>query len=394
MGNEDWRNSSIKIVLILFCVCILILSFSFLNHDKITGKELVDNSDIPIGKTVFAGDVVLSEDEIISVPLISHMNYLPQQIFDLNLRGIIISLSTGTVPLDLKSVSSGGISSTGHATGFEGPGYLTLEGENLVVKPPSNFVWGYSSPYKVLSKTEEGVDVYEGENKVESISENDIKNHEFPNNETKKVVNWYNYDSEVGSNFTLEKGLYNFSDNRSDMSPDEIKKYFGEEVYNYTENYPSSNSVVVYMTNYTENDSQIFTSYLGSFPQYGDEGRAHNANEFCKGWNNTIIAPESYGSGKEETGFASLSDHDAPGGMAAHGSCPPARALRDASLNEGFDLPTGLKMDSEAVMFEYRPCEDVKVLNNHDYPIKIVMWTEGSGAGTVIHSKIVKYEPN
>ncbi|WP_409200983.1 hypothetical protein [Methanobrevibacter sp. DSM 116169] len=396
MNSGDWRNFSIKIVLGLFCVCILLFAFSFVSSDKITGKDLVENTDIPVGKTVYAGDSVFSDDEMIKVPVISNLGYLGQQFLDLNIQGILISLSTGAVPISANSICSEGIAANGQASGFEGPGYLTLDGENLAVKGPSNFVWGFSTPYKYLTKTEEGVDLYEGNNKLQSISKDDIKNQDFntSNYNTNDIISWYNYDAKVGSNYTLEKGLTTFSDNRSDLSPNQIKEYFGNDVYNTTENYPTGSPVMVYMTNYTENESTDFLTGLGSYPQYNDQMRAYNAAQFCEGWNNTIIAPHSYGSGKSYIDFGTVSDGDAPSGAAAHGVCPPARTLRAAALNEGFSMPVGMTGADEAVLYGYGPCEDIKIYNDHDYPVKVIMWYTGSGTGLTLHAKIVKFIPN
>ena len=46
-----------------------------------------------------------------------------------------------------------------------------------------------------------------------------------------------------------------------------------------------------------------------------------------------------------------------------------------------------------AVLFGYNPSEDIKVANNLDVPVKIVMWTEGEGTGMAICGKIVKLNP-
>jgi hypothetical protein len=43
-----------------------------------------------------------------------------------------------------------------------------------------------------------------------------------------------------------------------------------------------------------------------------------------------------------------------------------------------------------AIAYGVSPTGDVSVHNNKNYPIKILMWTSGSGAGTVVYTKIVK----
>ena len=95
------------------------------------------------------------------VPLLSNARFIFNEIVSLDLGGLLLTVSTGTVPFDFSTVSSGHIDSYGKAYGFEGPGYLTLDGDNLVVHPPDTYIWGYSFPYKVLTKTSSGVDVVE-----------------------------------------------------------------------------------------------------------------------------------------------------------------------------------------------------------------------------------------
>ena len=54
----------------------------------------------------------------------------------------------------------------------------------------------------------------------------------------------------------------------------------------------------------------------------------------------------------------------------------------------GIPLPVGMDSGQDAVLFGYSPSTGIKVTNTLDYPIKIVMWTEGSGTDMVIYSKI------
>ena len=147
------------------------------------------------------------------------------------------------------------------------------------------------------------------------------------------------------------------------------------------------------MGNTTETEGELAYTSLGSHPQYGDGVREYNARQFVDAWNNTVIPPESQGNGRAYVDFGSAIDPDAPGGAASHGVCPPARALRNVVLAEGFDLPVGMVNDEDAVLFGFHPSEDIKITNNHDYPVKIVMWTEGSGTGMLIYAQIIRYEP-
>jgi hypothetical protein len=147
------------------------------------------------------------------------------------------------------------------------------------------------------------------------------------------------------------------------------------------------------MGDISEEDGEVFYTSLGSYPEYGNDVREFNARQFVDAWNNTIIPPNSSGNGRDYISFGSASDPEAPGGSAAHGVCPPARALRAAVLAEGFSLPVGMSGDENAVLFGYNPASDIKVTNNHDYPVKIIMWTEGSGTGMVIYAKIIRLKP-
>jgi hypothetical protein len=394
MSNE-WRNTSIKIVLVLFVICIMLFAFSFVNPTSFTGKSLAEAYDLPIGQSMFENDSILDDGQMIEVPFLSNPSFIVHQIVTLDLGGILMTLTTGAVPFDFSTVSSEGIDSYGNVIGFEGPGYLTLDGEKLKVKAPENYVWGYSAPYKVLTKTEDGVDVVVNGTVVQSVPADEIKNLNFSNDfyNVTTIINWYNYDSKIGSNFTLEKGIVGFSDGRDNISYEDIERIFGKNVSDYVDAYPSGTPIVLYMGDISEEDGEVFYTSLGSYPEYGNDVREFNARQFVDAWNNTIIPPNSSGNGRDYISFGSASDPEAPGGSAAHGVCPPARALRAAVLAEGFSLPVGMSGDENAVLFGYNPASDIKVTNNHDYPVKIIMWTEGSGTGMVIYAKIIRLKP-
>lgn len=393
MGYK-WRNTSLKIIGGLICICALIFAFSFMTSDDVTGKELAETYDLPIGQSVYAGDSILGANDLMSVPLLSNFQFILNQIVTLDLAGLLTTITTGTVPLDLTTVSSGYIDEKGIAYGFEGPGYLTYDGDNLVVHPPDTYIWGYSFPYKVLTKTDSGVDVVENGTVVESIPTDEIKHikyaNDYYNNST--IVSWYNSVGE-GSNYTLERGINSFSDGRADVSFNDVERIFGSNVSDYVAAYPDGTPIVLYMGETNETVGETVYTYLGSHPEYGDSVREYNARQFVEAWNNTVIPPLSEGNGKAYVDFGAALDPDAPGGSAAHGVCPPARALRNVVLAEGFDLPTGMVGDENAVLFGFHPSEDIKITNNHDYPIKIVMWTEGDGTDMVIYAKILRYLP-
>ncbi|WP_458403601.1 hypothetical protein [Methanobrevibacter sp.] len=392
---RSWRRTSFMIFLVLVFVCIFLLAFSFVNSTPINGQTVADEYNISVGQSIFDGQSIVGINKTIEVPLLGNFGFLTHQLLAFDLQGIFMSASTGVVPFDFTTVSGEGIDSYGNAKGIDGPGYITFEGDKLAVKGPDNYVWGYSAPYKLLCKTESGVDVIEGDKVVQSVPVDQIKNlnysNDYYNNDT--IVSWYNYDADVGSTFTLEKGMKGFSDGRSDISSSEVPKIFGQDVVDYAAEYPTGSPILLYSGNYSVEDGEVYGTSLGSHPEYGDSIREVNARQFVEAWNGTIIPPNSTSSGKDYVYFESASDAAAPGGSASHGVCPPARALRAAVLAEGFGLPVGMDETEDAVMFDYNPACDITVTNNHDYPVQIKMWTEGEGPGMGLYAQIERYIP-
>lgn len=392
---KSWRRTSVLIFMALLFACILLFAFSFVSSAPYTGQSVADEYNISIGQSMFAGQSILGVNKTIEVPLLSNFGFIAHQLFAFDIQGILMTLSTGVVPFDFTTVSSEHIDSYGNAKDIEGPGYLDLEDDKLIVKGPDTYIWGYSTPYKLLCKTATGVDVIEGGKVVKSVPTDEIKNlnysSDYYNNET--IRNWYNYDAVEGSTFTLEKGIYGFSDGRSDIGSDEVPVIFGKNVTDYVAEYPTGNPILLYMGNYTEENGEVYGTSLGSHPEYGDSVREVNARQFVEAWNGTIIPPNSTSTGKDYVYFEAASDAEAPGGSAAHGVCPSARALRAAVLAEGFGLPVGMDGSENAVLFGYNPASDITVSNNHDYPVKINMWTEGSGTGMGIYAQITRYVP-
>ena len=118
MSNE-WRNTSIKIVLVLFVICIMLFAFSFVNPTSFTGKSLAEAYDLPIGQSMFENDSILDDGQMIEVPFLSNPSFIVHQIVTLDLGGILMTLTTGAVPFDFSTVSSEGIDSYGNVVGFE-----------------------------------------------------------------------------------------------------------------------------------------------------------------------------------------------------------------------------------------------------------------------------------
>lgn len=394
--SSSWRRISIAIFLALLVLTILFVVFSAVSSTPYTAQSISDQYDLPIGQSMFENQSILSTGKPVELPILSNIGLISHQLLVFDLHGILMTLTTGVVPFDFSPIVSEGIDSYGTVVDVVGPGFLTFEGDKLAVKAPDNYVWGYSAPYKYLQKTANGVDIVENGTVIQSVPASEIKNlnfdSEYFNNDT--IVSWYNYDSTEGSTFTIDKGIVGFSDGRNNISSSDVPIIFGQDVVDYAAEYPTGSPILLYSGNYTEQAGEVFGTTLGSHPEYGDDIRAVNAQQFVDAWNGTIIPPNSTSSGKDYVYFESASDSKAPGGSAAHGVCPSARALRAAVTGEGFDLPVGMCWDEDAVLFGYNPAQDITVYNNHDYPVMIKMWTEGSGTDMGIYGQIIRYVPN
>ena len=392
--SKGWRKISITILIVLILLCLFIGVTSSITTNY-TAESVTKEYNLPIGQSMFENQSIVGTTEPIQVPLVSNPGFLLHQLLALDLQGILVATSTGIVPFDFSTVAGEGIDSYGNVVDVTGPGFLTYSGDKLIVKEPDNYVWAYSSQYKWLNKTESGVDVYEDGKLVKSIPVDQIKNIEYKNDyyNATTIADWYNYDADVGSTFTLEKGMVGFSDGRNNISSSDVPKIFGQDVVDYAFEHPTGSPVLLYSGNYTEEAGEVYGTSLGSHPEYGDGTRETNARQFVEAWNGTIIPPKSSASGKDYVYFEAAKDSEAPGGSAAHGVCPPARALRAAVTAEGFDLPTGMSWDENAVLFGYNPACDILVTNNHDYPVKLNMWTEGGGTGMGIYCQVVRYVP-
>lgn len=393
--SSGWRKISITICLVLIVLSILFVAFSVATDTQYTAQSIADEYDLPIGQSMFENQSILGQRDPIRVPLLSNIEFLLHEIATFDIQGLLITMTTGWVPFDFSTISGEGIDSYGNVVDVEGPGFLTYEGDKLAVKSPDNYVWGYSTPYKWLVKTDKGVDVVENGTVIKSVPESEIKNLDYHNDyyNVSTIQSWYNYDAPEGSTFTLEKGMKSFSDGRNNIAAADVPVIFGQDVVDYASEYPTGSPILLYSGNYTEEDGEVYGTSLGSHAQYGDSIREINARQFVDAWNGTVIPPNSTSSGKDYVYFESAVDPSAPGGSAAHGVCPSARALRAAVTAEGFDLPVGMSWEEDAVLFGFNPAQDIVVTNNHDYPVLIKMWTEGEGTGMGIYAQIVRYIP-
>ena len=393
--SSGWRKISIAIFVAILALCaVLAVVGSASSH--YTADSVVKEYNIPIGQSMFENQSIVGTTDPIEVPIVSNIGFLTHQIQVFDLQGLLAAFTTGVVPFDFSTIAGEGIDSYGNVVDVEGPGFLTYAGDKLVVKEPDNYVWAYSAPYKWLEKTESGVDVYENGKKIKSVPTDQIRELDYHNDyyNASTIASWYNYDAQVGSTFTLEKGMVGLSDGRNNISASDVPKIFGQDTVDYASEYPTGSPILLYAGNYTEDAGESYGTSLGSHPEYGDSIREVNARQFVEAWNGTVIPPNSTGSGKDYVYFESATDASAPGGSAAHGVCPSARALRAAVTAEGFDLPVGMTWDENAVLFGYNPARDITVTNNHDYPVQIKMWTEGSGTGMGVYAQVIRYIPN
>ena len=393
--NSGWRKISIVILIALIVLCgvLAVISSASSNY---TADSVVKDYNIPVGQSMFENQSIVGTTDPIEVPLVSNLGFIGHEIMAFDLQGMLVAFTTGVIPFDFSTIAGEGIDSYGNVVDVDGPGFLTYSGDKLVVKEPDNYVWAYSAPYKWLEKTESGVDVYENGKKIKSVPVDKIRDLDYHNDyyNASTIASWYNYDAAVGSTFTLEKGMVHLSDGRNNISSSDVPKIFGQDTVDYASEYPTGSPILLYAGNYTEQAGESYGTSLGSHPEYGDSIREVNARQFVEAWNGTVIPPNSTGSGKDYVYFESASDASAPGGSAAHGVCPSARALRAAVTAEGFDLPVGMTWDENAVLFGFNPARDITVTNNHDYPVQIKMWTEGSGTGMGIYAQVIRYIPN
>ena len=173
--SSGWRKISITICLALIVLSILFAAFGAATNESFTAQSVAEEYNLPIGQSMFENQSILGQQDPIEVPLVSHLGFLSHQIAALDIQGILMTLSTGMVPMDFSSISSESIDSYGNVIDVEGPGFLTFEGDKLAVKSPDNYVWGYSTPYKWLVKTDTGVDVVENGTVIKSVPESEIK---------------------------------------------------------------------------------------------------------------------------------------------------------------------------------------------------------------------------
>ncbi|MFY9637340.1 MAG: hypothetical protein WAK14_00885 [Methanobacterium sp.] len=348
---------------------------------------------VNIGDTVYSGDNVVSSSKIRKVPVIYHPEYLIEDIKSNQYNDFFTAITTGSVETPISQITSGKISRTGKAVDFEGPGMVTVSGNKLVVNPPETFVWGFKTPYTTAVKTANGINIVTQNKTVKTVSAADINNDTVPTNyvTAAKLKNWYN-NSEIGDSIGLDYYLTSFNDGRNSITPNEIKTKLSNDTIKYMSEYPSGSPVMIYNEATNHKVVGAGNSELGYYAEYNNALRADNAKTFVQGWNGTIVPPHTSASGKEDVTFTGVYDPDVAG-YPSHGACPPGRALRAAVMEAGCPLPSGMSSGYLSVTINANPSTGIKVYNPTNNPIKIVIWTVGSGTSMQIFAQAIQYTP-
>jgi hypothetical protein len=359
----------------------------------IPAQDPVEIAAVGIGETVLSGQQVVDSSKIRKVPVLNHPEYLIEDLKSNQFMDFFMAITTGSVQTPINQITTGEISKYGNAIGFGGPGMVLVNGTKLVVKAPDTFVWGFKTPYTVAVKTDKGIDIKTQNKTVKTVAAADINNDTVPTayvtDEDLKA--WYN-DSDVGDQIGLDFSLSSFSDGRNSVPPSKIVSFFGNDTVKYMSDYPSGAPVMVYNGATNQNVIASANSVLEGYAEYDNNLRAENAKTFVKAWNNTIVPPHTSASGKETVTFVGVYDPE-EGGYPSHGTCPPGRALRAAVMEAGCPLPIGMDSGYFSVSLDANPSTGIKVYNPTPYPLKIVMWTSGSGVGMPIYAQAIQYIP-
>ena len=350
-------------------------------------------SSVSIGDTVYSGDLVVSSSKVRKVPLIYHPEYLIEDLKDSQYNDFFTAITTGSVQTPMNAITGGNISRSGYATGYSGPGMVVEANGKLDVAPPGTFVWGFKTPYTSAVKTSNGINIVIQNKTVKSVSAADISNSTVPTDymTDSALKQWYN-TSKIGGSIVLDYSLTSFNDGRNIMTPDQIRTMLGNDTIKYMLDYPSGSPVMIYNAATNQNVVGTGNSVLGYYAQYNNALREENARTFVKGWNNTIVPPHTWATGKDDVTFTGVYD-PTEAGYPSHGACPPGRALRAAVMEAGCPLPSGMSSGFLSVTLAVNPSSGIKVYNPTDYPIKIVIWTVGSGTGMQIFAKAIQYTP-
>ena len=395
MSKRNLTNrNSFKIVIALFVIIIVLMPVSMAMGSTQNHQNMAEVSKFENGSTIFAGDNIIDKNKINKYPIISNVDDLSSQILSGQLTDAFFSISTGVVPTASSKIVSGNITDNGEVQGFKGPAYIDIENDKINVVKPGNFVYGFNTPYTQAVIVEGGLDIINNKTNqtIKHINAEDITNDTVPGIVSEDTIKyWYNAYPQ-GAKYNLEFCVDGINDGRSYLTPEQLEEKF-PEAYNYSKNYPGGSPVMLYKENVNETVISSTYTYLGSHPQYNDANREYNARQFVTAWNGTVIPAHSSACGREGVYFSAVKEANAESGTASHGVCPPARALRNAVMALGFSLPVGMDSGEDAVLFGYHPSTGIRIENTLDYPIQILMWTEGSGTGMEIDAEVVEYIP-
>ncbi|WP_148688193.1 hypothetical protein [Methanopyrus sp. SNP6] len=245
---------------------------------------------------------------------------------------------------------------------YQGPGVVLIRGSHLYVKKPGLVVWGRKVPKVVAVKV--GSDEIEVEGKRMTFEE------------AAKKYGWeklkYLKKADIGERAALVYEL-KFTDGRRPMDENEVKKVFGEAAYRRMVEMADYSAVVVWIGKYRKKligHAETTMEGVGHL----DDLRVVNAARMCRGWNGVIVPPHSWTHGRRQY----FDVFEVPGyEKAAHGCCPPARALRDACLDAGLPKPKGIDMGVHPMEYGFHPTEGVVVYNTKPYPILIEIGFKG-----------------
>lgn len=385
-------------ILILIILAVAMYPLGNMIEDQFPPQKPQEIASMDLGNTVMAGTKVVDDYRVRKTSSIYHPDYLIDLIYEGKYLKFLTALTTGTVETPFQEITGKTISSQGTAQGFEGPGYLTVQDDKLVVSPPDTFLWGFITPYTIGVKTKTGLEIRENGETVKTVSVSDMSNSTIPHDYVsfKNFQKWYN-KSDVGDNITLDYQISRFSDGRNPVSPPQIVTYFGAEVKDYMEQYPSGTPVLVYNGASSQQVVSSAVDTMGSYPEYDDNTRALNGKQFVSGWNGTIIPPHTASSGKDGITFYGVYDKnasgDGKGGYVSHGACPPGRSMRSAVMKIGLPLPRGMSGGFYSVAIESHPTTGIFVNNTSDFPVQIIMWTQGNGASMRIYTQVIQFLP-
>ncbi len=333
------------------------------------------------GDTVWGGQRIIS---VYSLPWYSawaHPEYAGRAFREYGASAVLSAVFLGVVPSPAEVWVHGDYRVQGGwiVADYRGPGVALVRDGHLHVKRPGLVVWGRKVPKVVAVKV--------GENEVE-VNGRRMSIDEVARRYGEDKVRFLR-EADVGERAVLVSEL-RFTDGRRPMTEEEVRKVFGERAYRRMMEMADQSAVVVWIGRYRKKligEAETTMEGIGEH----DDMRLRNAVRMCRGWNGVIVPPHTWTHGKRQY----FDVFEVPGyKKAAHGCCPPARALRDACLKAGLPWPRGIGPGVHPMEYEYHPTEGVIVYNNKPYPILIEMGFKGKPEiGGTIYCRIYALLP-